>query len=146
MKGGRLVRPVALAALAAGCSTGDAGSTVDALGDGCDVNDWITMTGGAVTISGSTSGGNGALDHYGSFEVRSGLLVTAGSIDRAQGPSASSMQHGVMVNLTSPAEAGALLHVETVNGDELLTFAPAKAYQSIAFSSPKLKGGATYVI
>jgi hypothetical protein len=32
------------------------------------------------------------------------------------------------------------------SGEEILTFAPVKAYQSIVFSSPELVNGATYTV
>ena len=119
---------------------------VDAMGDGLDINGSITMTGGTVIVNGPTSSGNGALDYYSGCEVSGGLLVAAGSIGMAQGPSASSAQNSVMVNLTSPAAAGAIFRIETADGEALLTFAPARAYQSFVFSSAELQNGATYIV
>ena len=37
-----------------------------------------------------------------------------------------------------------MVHIETNEGEEILTFAPTKAYQSVVLSSPKLKHGSTY--
>lgn len=119
---------------------------IDAIGDGLDINGSITMTGGVVIVNGPTSSGNGALDYYGACEVTDGLLVAAGSIGMAQGPSASSTQRSVMVNLTSALPAGTLFRLETADGEEVLTFAPTKAYQSVVFSAPGLEDGAAYVV
>lgn len=38
------------------------------------------------------------------------------------------------------------MHVETTDGSNVLTYSPAKSYQSVAFSSPLLTTGATYNI
>jgi hypothetical protein len=39
-----------------------------------------------------------------------------------------------------------MVHIETNGGEEILTFAPTKAYQSLVLSSPELENGSTYVI
>jgi len=119
---------------------------VDALGDGLDINGSIAITGGVVIVHGPTSSGNGALDYYGACDVTGGLVVAAGSIGMAQGPSVSSTQRSVMVNLTSSLPAGTVFHIETADGEEVLTFAPTKAYQSVVFSSPDLEDGAAYAV
>jgi hypothetical protein len=43
-------------------------------------------------------------------------------------------------------QAGTLIHIVSSDGEEVLTFAPAKNYQSIAFSSAELEDGATYSV
>ena len=50
------------------------------------------------------------------------------------------------MNLTSSLRAGTSIQIQSTGGDEILTFAPAKQYQSIAFSSPELANGSTYQI
>jgi len=64
----------------------------------------------------------------------------------AQAPSTSSTQYSMMVNLTAAQSAGTVFHIATQDGRQVLTFVPAKAYQSVVFSSPELKSGGTYVI
>jgi len=119
---------------------------VDALGDGLDVNGAVTMTGGVVIVHGPTSNGNGALDYMRGFEMSGGFLVAAGSSGMAQAPGASSSQRSVMVNFASAQAAGTPFHIETVDGEDVLTFLPSKAYQSVVFSSTELQDGSTYVV
>jgi hypothetical protein len=38
-----------------------------------------------------------------------------------------------------------MVHIGTEDGEEILTFVPTKAYQSVVLSSPELKNGSTYV-
>lgn len=44
----------------------------------------------------------------------------------------------------SPGDA--LVHIQDSQGNDILTFAPAKQYQSIAYSSPALVTGETYTV
>jgi hypothetical protein len=119
---------------------------VDAYGDGLDVNGPIEMTDGVVLISGPTENMNGALDYMGQFNISGGFLVAAGSAGMAQAPSASSAQYSLLVNLNGTARADTLVQIETSDGEPVLTFAPAKQYQSLVFSSSELKRGSTYEV
>ncbi|MBN1933777.1 MAG: carbohydrate-binding domain-containing protein [Anaerolineae bacterium] len=119
---------------------------VDAVGDGIDSNGPMDMTAGVVIINGPTSNGNGPLDYMGTFNITGGFLVAVGSSGMAQAPSMSSTQYSVMHNFTSPQAAGTLVHIETKDGEDILTFVPTKAYQSVLLSSPELKNGSTYVV
>jgi hypothetical protein len=119
---------------------------VDAMGDGLDINGPIDMTGGTVLINGPTANNNGALDYAGAFNINGGLLVAVGSAGMAQAPSKSSTQYSVAHTFQSTQAAGTIVHVETTDGQDILTFVPAKSYQSIVFSAPELQEGATYVV
>ncbi len=119
---------------------------VDAGGDGIDANGAIEMTAGTVIVNGPTNNGNGPLDYLGTFNITGGYLVAVGSAGMAQAPSASSTQYSVLQNLTSPQAAGALVHIATASGEDVLTFMPTKAYQSVLFSSPALQNGETYTL
>jgi len=119
---------------------------VDAAGDGIDVNGSIEMTDGVVIVNGPTEQMNGALDCIGAFNIHGGFLVAAGSVGMAEGPDATSTQYSVLLNLDGTLQAGVLFHLQSSEGDELLTFAPTKRYQSIAFSSPELSNGVTYSV
>jgi len=39
-----------------------------------------------------------------------------------------------------------MVHFETEDGEEILTFVPTKAYQSVVLGSPELKNGSTYIV
>lgn len=117
---------------------------IDATGDGLDSNGSIDMTGGRVIVNGPTNSGNGALDYNGAFKMTGGFLVAAGSAGMAQAPDTSSTRYSVMVTYSSVQAAGTMVHIESADGEDILTFAPAKAYQSVVVCSPDLKEGSTY--
>lgn len=119
---------------------------VDAGGDGLDINGSLAMTSGTVIVNGPTQQGNGAIDYDGSFGLSGGFLVAAGSSGMAQAPSSSSSQYSVLVNLGSTQPAGTLFRIQTTAGENILTFAPGKAYQSVALSSDALALGQSYQV
>ena len=119
---------------------------VNAAGDGIDSNGAIVMTDGVVIVNGPADDKNGAIDYDGTFTMAGGLMVAAGSAAMARTADATSTQNALLLFLDNPQPAGTLIHIEDSSGQKLLTFAPAKAYQSIAFSAPDLREGSTYTI
>lgn len=119
---------------------------INADGDGLDTNGSGYITGGAVTVSGPTGNGNGALDYNGVFEISGGTLIAAGSSGMAQAPSGGTTQPSIAGNLSSAQEAGSMLTLTDSSGNTILSFTPEKAYQFVAFSSAGLKAGETYSI
>ena len=115
-------------------------------GDGIDANGSITMTGGVVLVHGPTNQGNGAIDYDGTFNISGGLLVAAGSAGMAQAPSASSTQNSVLIRFSGGQSAGTLVHIQNSAGEDVLTFAPSKSYQSLVFSSADLLMGGSYTV
>jgi hypothetical protein len=118
---------------------------IEASGDGIDANGTIEMTDGVVLVNGPTEQMNGALDHAG-FTMTGGYLVAAGSSGMAMAPSQTSSQYSVLIYFESTQPAGTLVHIQNSAGEEILTFAPSKEYQSLAFSSADLVDGETYTI
>jgi len=118
---------------------------IDAGGDGIDVGSAINMTGGTVIVNGPTANDNGALD-YVACKVTGGFLIAVGSSGMAQAPGTSSTQYSVMYNFSSAQSANTIVHLETEDGEELLTFVPTKTYQSVVLSSPDLKNGMTCIV
>lgn len=119
---------------------------IEATGDGLDVNGAVEMSGGVVIVNGPTERMNGALDYDGWFHISGGLVVAAGSAGMAQAPDQDSSQYSLLVNFETMYPAGTLIHIQSEDGTDILTFAPTKAYQSIALSSPNLRDGTTYQI
>jgi len=119
---------------------------VNAYGDGLDVNGAIEMTDGIVLVSGPTAQMNGAIDYDASFNLTGGFIAAAGSSGMAMAPGQNSGQSSILAYFNSTQPAGSLVHIQNSAGEDILTFAPAKEYQSIAFSSPALTNGATYTI
>lgn len=114
---------------------------VEAGGDGLDINGPIAMTGGVVLINGPTSDANGAVDYLGNFDISGGLLVAVGSAGMAQAPSSTSTQYSVLYNFQNQQAAGSLLHISSTSGEEIVTFLPTKAYQSVLVSTPAIQNG-----
>lgn len=119
---------------------------VDAGGDGIDANGAIEMTDGVVIVNGPTMRMNSALDYDGFFKMTGGFVVAAGSSRMAQAPGSLSTQNAVLIYFNTAQPAGSLVHLQTSTGEALLTFAPTKAYESLAVSSPDLVSGATYEV
>ena len=51
-----------------------------------------------------------------------------------------------MVNLSSPQPANTMVHLESEDGEEVLTFVPTKEYQSVVLCSTALINGKTYFV
>lgn len=119
---------------------------IEAIGDGMDINGSVEMSGGVLIVNGPTERMNGALDYDGWFHISGGLVIAAGSAGMAQAPDEDSSQHSLLVNFATMYPAGTLIHIQNEDGTAILTFAPTKAYQSIALSSPALQKGTTYQI
>ena len=117
---------------------------IDSGADGLDSDGYIAMSGGTVIVDGPVPGSfpNGAIDYgNGSFNMTGGLLVGVGMSGMAQGPSPTSTQYSVIINLNIQRPANTLVHLQITSGETVLTFRPTKAYQSIVFSSPDLTLG-----
>jgi hypothetical protein len=119
---------------------------VNAGGDGLDANGSIEMTGGLVIVNGPTENMNGALDCIGTFNVTGGFLVAVGSAGMAEAPDELSSQYSLLLNLDSPLQAGTLVHIQSSDGNDILTFSPVKQFQSVVLSSPELVAGGTYIV
>jgi hypothetical protein len=117
---------------------------VNALGDGLDINGSIEMKGGAVIVHGPTSNMNGPIDYDASFNMTGGSIVAAGSSGMAQAPSTTSTQYSLLITFKSVMTAGSLFHIQNSSGDDILTFMPLRAYQSVSFCSPKLTKNSSY--
>jgi hypothetical protein len=51
-----------------------------------------------------------------------------------------------MANFSSALAAGTMVHIETEDGQNILSFIPTKEYQSVVLCSPELKKDSTYNI
>jgi len=123
----------------------ESSSTAD--GDGIDSNGHVVMTGGVVVVNGPTDTRNSAVDSNGSFEVSGGLLIGTNIDGRnSQGVGAGSTQASVYLTSDSVIDAGTVVHIQTTDGDGLVTFEPANEFDVIVFTSPDLVDGASYEI
>ena len=115
-------------------------------GDGLDANGSIEMNDGTVFVHGPTSRANGAIDYDGEFAMNGGLLVAVGASGMAQAPDYTSDQNSLLLTANTPYSGGTLIHIQNSAGTGILTFAPEKNYQSLAFSSPNLQTGTSYQV
>jgi hypothetical protein len=119
---------------------------VNSEGDGIDANGAVVMTGGTIVVNGPTARFNAGLDFDAFFSIANGTVVAAGSSGMAQTPGAPSTQSSVLIFFASTQPAGTLVHIRDSAGAGLVTFAPAKDFQTLAFSSPALQQGAAYEV
>lgn len=117
---------------------------VNAQGDGLDSNGSVEMSDGLVIVNGPTSSGNGILDYDESFIQTGGTLIGAGTSGMLQAPGSSSSVNCVAFVFRSTQQEGTLCHIESSNGDNLVTFEPEKDIQAFIFSSPELEQGVSY--
>lgn len=119
---------------------------MNANGDGLDSNGSVVMTGGTVIVNGPTNNGNGAIDYNGDFQITGGTLIAAGSSGMAEAPGNSSTQYSILVNFSEAQVAGTMINIQDSSGNSVLTFTPAKKFQSIVLSSSELQEGETYTV
>jgi hypothetical protein len=116
-------------------------------GDGMDSNGNITVTGGTVIVHGPASDPEVGMDYNGECKISGGTFIISGiNSNMTQAPSNSSAQYCVLVRFSSSQAAGSIVHIQDNNGNDIMTFAPVRAYQSIILSSPDLANGNTYSI
>jgi len=119
---------------------------INSNGDGLDSNDAIVMSGGTVIVSSSSTNENSALDYDGSCLVSGGLLIASGTSRMDMAPSTSSTQYSALIEFSSSQAAGKMIHIESADGDQILTLNPEKSFQSLVISSPNFAKGSTYSI
>lgn len=119
--------------------------TVNAGGDGLDSNGDLTVTGGEIYIDGPVQGGNGALDCSGAATISGGTVIAVGSSGMAENFSSSSTQGSMLVTVSASMISGEIT-LQDSNGNSLLSYTPAKSYNSVVISCPKLTSGETYTL
>ncbi len=117
---------------------------VNAAGDGLDSNGDLLVSGGMVIVDGPTSSGNGALDGNGGICCTGGTLIAAGSSGMAEYPKGS--QNTAIITLDASQTGGTIIRIIDAEGNEILSHAPEKQFNSFIVSSPDLKDGETYTV
>jgi hypothetical protein len=116
-------------------------------GDGLDSNGNIAMTGGTVIVHGPAANPEVGMDYNGTSKIDGGILIISGTnSNMTQSPSTSSTQYSVLVRFSSGKPANSIVHLQDDDGNDILTFAPAHAYQSLILSSPLLAKGKSYSV
>ncbi|MEE8815705.1 MAG: carbohydrate-binding domain-containing protein [Lachnospiraceae bacterium] len=118
---------------------------IDAEGDGIDSNGALYIDGGTIIADGPDGAGNGALDVGSEAVITGGTVIAGGSSDMAVTFSDSSTQYSVLVYLDDTVSAGTEVTLRDADGNEILTYTPAKDISSVVFSSSLLAEG-TYTL
>ena len=116
---------------------------VNGSGDGIDSNGDLTVSGGAVVVSGPLNGGNGALDYAGTGSITGGTLIAASSVGMAQNFGNGSTQVSAMVDLSGQ---GGEITVTDSDGKAILSGTVDKSFGCVVVSSPDMAVGQTYTV
>ena len=120
--------------------------TLNASGDGLDINGSIEQSGGNIVIYGPTTDFNGAIDYDGSFKVSGGSLVAFGSSKMAQTASGESTQCATLVKLDTEYKANSALVLLDDKDNKIFELKSPKNYQSVVFSHSSITTGKQYRI
>lgn len=116
-------------------------------GDGADSNGNLTINGGELYIDGPSDNGNAAID-YGenaTAAINGGTVVAVGSSGMLESLDSSSEQ-GIIMTAVASGISGDEIKLMDSDGNELVSFTAAKAYDSVVISTEKLSEGETYTL
>ena len=119
---------------------------INAEGDGIDSNGYVVMNGGSVCVDGPQNGGNGALDYDSSFEINGGMLVAVGSSRMAMAPDDNSHVNSVNIAFSTSYDGGTELVIKDERDNEIISYTPAKKFDSFVFSSDMLEKDCNYAV
>ncbi|MBQ8559859.1 MAG: carbohydrate-binding domain-containing protein [Tyzzerella sp.] len=117
---------------------------VQASGDGLDSNGTLTISGGATTVCGPTSGDTAVLDYDSSGTITGGTFIGTGATQMAQ--TFSSSKQGVIAVNAGNQSAGTKITVQDAKGNMLVSYEPELSFSLVIISSPEIESGETYTI
>ncbi len=120
--------------------------TINANGDGLDINGDLFVDGGKLTLSSLVSDGNSVFDFKGKAVISGGTLMATGNSVTARNFSGSSTQYSVLHNLANIINADSEVTITDASGRVLLNWTAEKDFCSVQFSSPDLVEGGTYTL
>lgn len=120
----------------------DAG--LGAEGDGIDSNGYLRINGGTVVAMANPRTGDGGIDADLAITINGGTVIAFGS--RNDSTSTASTQQFMELTYAATQTAGAEVSITEADGIAIMSYSPAKAYQSFTYSSPALTTGATYCV
>lgn len=111
-------------------------------GDGIDSNGYLTINGGTIVTMANERSPDGGIDADMSITINGGTVVALGT--RNDATSSASKQPYIELSLASRQSAGTTLTLTDASGNPLLSHTAEKAFQSVTFSSPRLKLNTEY--
>lgn len=119
---------------------------INAQGDGVDSNGDLEFTGGTVVVNGTTSGGNGILDHGGACSYDGGTVIGAGTSDMLELPDEDSKQNMIAVLFDQSQKAGTLVYITDSSKNVIAAMSPEKDFGCFILGSEKLEAGEKYSV
>lgn len=122
----------------------DGGSLyVNAKGDGIDSNGYLYIYGGDTVVDGPENDGNGFLDYGIDCVMTGGTLIAAGSSGMLQSIGDSSGVYAVVVG-TGSQKAGTEVIISDADGNEIVSYTPAKSFSAVLFAGFDFEKGGEY--
>ncbi len=110
--------------------------------DAIDSNGTFTITGGIIIAAGAGSPEAGIDCDARTLKITGGLVVGIGGATSGPTASVSTVRALVM----GSGSANTIVHIESADGTEALTFLAPKSFSTLLFASAKLKANTTYNI
>lgn len=117
-------------------------------GDPLDSNGNVTMTGGTVVVQGPASSPEVAIDVNGTYTISGGTLIASGpnAGNMIEATSTNSTQYTALIKLSGNVAVNTLFTIQDADGNNLVTYAPARTAYYFVFSSAALKSGSSYKV
>lgn len=117
-------------------------------GDPLDSNGNVNMTGGTVIVQGPSSSPEVAIDVNGTYNISGGTLIASGpnAGNMIEATSTSSDQYTALIKVSGNVTTNTLFTIQDADGNNLVTYAPARTAYYFVFSSATLKSGASYKV
>ncbi len=112
--------------------------------DGIDSNGTLTVTGGTIISCGATSPEEGMDCDNNTFKITGGTIVSMGGATSTPTSSVCT-QRSVIIN-AGVGTSNQFVHIESSNGDQVLTFKNPRSYTTLLFSSVALAASTSYVV
>lgn len=114
--------------------------------DGIDSNGTLTITGGTIVSSGTVAPEEGFDCDNNTFKITGGVLVGFGGA--TSNPTSNVCTQYSVVYGAGSVTSGQLIHIESANGDEIMTVKAPRSYNQMTmlFSTPAMKANTTYSI
>ena len=131
-----------------GCSLNINGGNiyVNSGGDGVDSNGYLYFNGGKTVIDGPTNNANGAIDTGVGVIMRGGEVIAVGSSGMAENLGANSSVVNASIFFSNFQTAGTTIEIKNAEGETIISYAPAKAFNHLAVGTTSFTLGQTYTI